>query len=272
MKRFLIGLASLFAALLGAGPARAEVVLAINEGVTYYVTPTEIREKYKDLAELLGKQLKTTVKVVPVDQYPVLRKGLDEQQYDLAFVHPAHHSLLSLRDGKYRLVVLTKGYTEYKAKFFVKKDAHLNHPEDMRGKRFGMPDPDSITAVITRATLRDLGIDAAKADIRTTRYQDAVPFFVENGFSDVGITGSGAVVKDWQEKGGALLLESKPVPIKHMIASTKMSDADIEKVRAVMLNLDKSESGQRILAKLGYKGYESGDPQQLAALTKWLGY
>src|SRR6266513_3851794 len=108
-------LASLVFALLSAGPAHAELVLAVNEGVTYYVTPTEIREKYKDLADLLGRQLKVTIKVVPVDQYPVLRKGLDEQQYDLAFVHPAHHSLVSLRDGKYQLVALTKGYTERKS-------------------------------------------------------------------------------------------------------------------------------------------------------------
>jgi ABC-type phosphate/phosphonate transport system substrate-binding protein len=272
MKRLATLLASLVVGLLASGPAQADITLAVNEGVTYYVTPSEIREKYKELSELLGKQLKTTVRVVPVDQYPVLRKGLDEQQYELAFVHPAHHSLMSMRDGKYRLVVLTKGYTDYKARFFVMKDAPFKQPGDMKGKRFGMPDPDSITAVITRATLRDLGIDTAKAEIRTTRYQDAVPFFVENGFSDVGVTGSGAVVKQWQEKGGAVLLESKGVPIKHMIASTKMSDADVEKVRAVMLGLDKSETGQKILAKLGYKGYEAGDPQQLAALTKWLGY
>src|SRR5262245_17686854 len=272
MKRITAVFASSVLALLAAGAVRAEVVLAVNEGVTYYVTPTEIREKYKELSDLLSKQLKTAVKVVPVDQYPVLRKGLDEQQYDLAFVHPAHHSLMSMRDGKYRLVVLTKGFTEYKARFFVAKDAPLKQPGDMKGKRIGMPDPDSITAVITRATLRDLGIDANTAEIRTTRYQDAVPFFVENGFSDVGVTASGAVVKQWQDKGGSVVLEPKPVPIKHMIASTKMSDADIEKVRAVMLGLDKSEAGHRILAKLGYQGYESGDPQQLASLTKWLGY
>ena len=272
MKRLATLLASLVVGLPASGPAQADITLAVNEGVTYYVTPSEIREKYKELSDLLGKQLKTTVRVVPVDQYPVLRKGLDEQQYELAFVHPAHHSLMSMRDGKYRLVVLTKGYTDYKARFFVMKDAPFKQPGDMKGKRIGMPDPDSITAVITRATLRDLGIDTAKAEIRTTRYQDAVPFFVENGFSDVGVTGSGAVVKQWQEKGGAVLLESKGVPIKHMIASTKMSDADVEKVRAVMLGLDKSEVGQKILAKLGYKGYEAGDPQQLAALTKWLGY
>jgi len=265
-------LASLTVGLLTASPAQGELILAVNEGVTYYVTPTEIREKYKDLADLIGRHLKTTVRIVPVDQYPVLRKGLDEQQYDLAFVHPAHHSLLSLRDGKYQLVVLTKGYTEYKARFLVSKDAQMKQPADMKGKRFGMPDPDSITAVITRATMRDLGIDSAKAEIRTTRYQDAVPFFVENGFSDVGVSASGAVIKQWQEKGGAVLFESKAVPIKHMIASTKMSDTDLEKVRALMLGLDKSDAGQKILAKIGYKGYESGDPQQLAVLAKWLGY
>jgi len=265
-------LASLIMGLLTATPAQAELVLAVNEGVTYYVTPTEIREKYKDLADLIGRHLKTTVRIVPVDQYPLLRKGLDEQQYDLAFVHPAHHSLLSLRDGKYQLVVLTKGYTEYKARFLVSKDAQMKQPADMKGKRFGMPDPDSITAVITRATMRDLGIDSAKAEIRTTRYQDAVPFFVENGFSDVGVSASGPVIKQWQEKGGAVLFESKAVPIKHMIASTKMSDTEMEKVRALMLGLDKSDAGQKILAKIGYKGYESGDPQQLAVLAKWLGY
>jgi phosphonate transport system substrate-binding protein len=120
--------------------------------------------------------------------------------------------------------------------------------------------------------MRDHGIDAARADNRTTRYQDAVPFFVENGFSDVGITGSSAVVKQWREKGGVVLYESKAVPIKHIIASTKMRDTDVEKVRALMLGLDKSEAGQKILAKIGYKGYESGDPWQLFVLAKWLGY
>ncbi|HEY6242259.1 MAG TPA: PhnD/SsuA/transferrin family substrate-binding protein [Burkholderiales bacterium] len=272
MKRPVTLLASFVLAWLTAAPARAELTLAVNEGVTYYVTPSEIREKYKDLADLLGKTLRTTVKVVAVDQYPVLRKGLDEQQYDLAFVHPAHLSLVSMRDGKYQLVVLTKGYTEYKARFFVKKDASMKAPADMKGKSFGMPDPDSITAVITRASLRDLGIDSAKANIRTTRYQDAVPFFVENGFSDVGVSASGAVVKQWQEKGGSVLFESKPVPIKHMIASTKLSEQDVQKVRTLMLGLDKSEAGQKVLDKIGYKGYESGDLQQLAVLTKWLGY
>ena len=264
--------AGLAALLLFAAPVRADLTLAVNEGVTYYVTPQEIREKYKDLGDAIGRTLKTTVTILPVDRYPVLRKGLDEQQYDLALVHPAHHSLISLRDGKYRLIVLTRGFTEYKARFLVRKDAPMKQPADIRGKRIATPDPDSITAVMTRATLRDLGIDAAKADVRTTRYQDAVPYFVEHGFSDVGVTGSAAVAKDWQDGGGAVLFESKPVPIKHMIASSRMNGEDVRKLRELMLGLDKSDAGRKILEKIGYRGYETGDDEKLSVITKWLGY
>jgi phosphonate transport system substrate-binding protein len=99
-----------------------------------------------------------------------------------------------------------------------------------------------------------------------------VPFVVGNNFTDLGVTASAAVVKDWEAKGGAVLFESKPVPIKHMVASTKMSEADVEKVREVMLGLENSEAGKKILAKLGYLGYTTGDEQKLAAITKWLGY
>src|SRR5947207_14741884 len=81
MKLLASVLASLAVALLAAAPARAELILAINEGVTYYVTPFEIREKSKDLADLLGKTLKTTVRVVPENQYPAPRTDLARQEH-----------------------------------------------------------------------------------------------------------------------------------------------------------------------------------------------
>jgi len=253
-------------------PASAQdLTLAINAGVTYHVSPQEIRDKYKGLADLIGKELKRTVQVQPVDDYQRLRKGLDNEEYDLAFVHPAHHAMISERDKKYKLVALTKGFTEYKAFFLVKKDSPLKKPADLRGKKIGTPDPDSITAVITRAELRDLGIDPAKIQIQTTRYQDAVPFMVENGFVDAGTVGSASVAKAWLDKGGRVLLESRPVPIKHFIASDKLSDADIAKVRGVLLSLDQTPAGRAILERIGFKGFVEGDEKALAITAKWLG-
>ena len=56
----------------------------------------------------------------------------------------------------------------------------------------------------------------------TTRYQDAVPFYLENGFAQAGATAANAVVKGWTEKGGKVLYRSRPVPIKQIIVSAKM--------------------------------------------------
>ena len=260
-------------ALLAPGIALAqpELVFGINEGVTYRVTSQETRERYRELGELLAKALKRPVKLVPEDNYAKLRRDLEARNYDLAYVHPAHHALRAMRDQGYRLVVLTKGWNEYKARFLMKADAPYKQPQDVLATRMVMPDPDSITAWMVRATLRDLGADAKKISLGTTRYQDGIPFMMENGFYDVGITAAGAVVKEWQEKGGKVLFESRPVPTKLLIASPNVSRDDVEKIRSVFLTLEETKEGQKVLAKIGFKGYLAPNEEQASSLTKWLG-
>jgi phosphonate transport system substrate-binding protein len=251
--------------------AADELVFGINEGVTYYVTPQETRDRYRELGELLSKALKRPVKLVAEDNYPKLQKALEEKRFDLAYVHPAHHSLRAIRDYKYQLVVVTKAFTDYRARFLIKSDARLKQASDIKGQRLVMPDADSITAWMVRATLRDLGVDPKQSNIGTTRYQDGIPFMMDSGFYDVGATASGAVIKQWQSAGGKILFESKPVPIKHLIAAPTVSAGDVAKIRELFLNLENTKDGQAILAKLGFKGYQTAPDQQIADLTKWLG-
>jgi|APFre7841882724_1041349.scaffolds.fasta_scaffold04252_6 ABC-type phosphate/phosphonate transport system substrate-binding protein len=262
----------LVAALAAGLPAAAqELVFGVNEGVTYRITPHETRERYRELADMLSKALKRPVKVVPEDNYPKLRKGLEDKVYDLAYVHPAHHSLRAIRDQKYQLVVITKGFENYKARFLMKPDAPYKQPQDVLKSKMVMPDPDSITAWMVRATIRDLGADPAKVSLGTTRYQDGIPFMMENGFYEVGATAAGAVVKEWQSKGGKILFESKAVPIKHVIASPSLTPAEVETIRQVFLSLENTKDGQEILKKIGFAGFRAGDNAQMGELTKWLG-
>ena len=260
------------AALACALPAAAqELVFGVNEGVTYRITPHETRERSKELGEMLSKALKRPVRIVPEDNYPKLRKALEERTFDLAYVHPAHHSLRAIRDQKYQLVVITKGWDNYKARFLMKPDAPFKQPQDVLKTKMVMPDPDSITAWMVRATIRDLGADPQKVSLGTTRYQDGIPFMMENGFYEVGITAAGGVVKEWQSKGGKILFESKAVPIKHVIASPNLSPQEVETIRQVFLSLENSKDGQEILKKIGFAGFRTGDGTQMAELTKWLG-
>jgi ABC-type phosphate/phosphonate transport system substrate-binding protein len=262
------------AVALGLPPvARADgdFVFAVNEGVTYRITPQETRERYRDLGDLVGKTVKRPVKLVPVAEYPVLQQNLAAKTYDLAYVHPSHHALRAMREQGYKLVAVTKGFTEYKARFLVKQDAPFKDAKQIQGQKMVMPDPDSITAWMTRATLRDLGLDPAKEQLGTTRFQDGIPFMMENGFYDVGITASGPVVKEWTGKGGRVLFESRPVAIKLLIASPNVPAGDVERLRELFLGLDRDKDGQAALARIGFSGFVAGDEKQLAESAKWLG-
>ena len=115
------------------GLAQADIVFAVNEGVTYRVPNEEIRARYAAIAADLGKLLKQPVQIEPVADYPSLRKGLADKAYDLALVHPAHLSIEAIKKSDYKLLVVTKGFQEYKASFLVSADSPLKSLADLKG-------------------------------------------------------------------------------------------------------------------------------------------
>ncbi|WP_411881402.1 phosphate/phosphite/phosphonate ABC transporter substrate-binding protein [Polaromonas sp. YR568] len=258
---------------LMAGQAWAQgtpLVFAVNEGVTYRVNPGATVERFRELSEDLGKLLKRPVKIQPVTDYKELAAGLAEQRYDIAYVHPAHHSIRAMSKSGYHLIALTKGFTEYRDSFMVRSDSPLKTLADLKGHKIGAPDEDSITSVIMRATLRD-ALGAQPLETSYVKLQEAVPFMVEHGLVTAGVTASRAVVKDWQDKGGKVLATSKPVPIKHMIASAKVTDAQRAQLTAYFVGLEQSAEGKKRLEALNVTGFVEFDEAALVGIGKWLG-
>jgi ABC-type phosphate/phosphonate transport system substrate-binding protein len=247
------------------------LVFAVNEGVTYRVSNDEIRARYAAIAADLGKLLGKPVRVEPIGDYPALRKGLAEKAYDLALVHPAHISILAMKGSGYRLVAVTKGFENYRASFMVRGDAPFTTLADLKGRKLGAPDEDSITSWMVRASMRDALGDAKAVSMSYTRYQDAVPFMVEHTFTQAGASASNAIVKDWEAKGGKVIFRSKPVPIKHVIASPALSAEQVDKLREYFTTLDSTEAGRKKLEPIKVKGYASYDSAALLTLGTWLG-
>jgi ABC-type phosphate/phosphonate transport system substrate-binding protein len=263
--------ASLTVLLLAFAPWAQALVFAVNEGVTYRVPIEEIRGRYAAIAADLSKILKQPVTIEPVGDYPSLRKGLAARTYDLAMVHPAHLSIQAIKDSGYKLVVVTKGYQKYTANFLVKADSPLKSLSELKGLKLGAPDEDSITSWMVRATLRDAKVDPKGMAVTYTRYQDAVPFFVENNLTNAGATAANALVKAWVAKGGKVLAQSKPVPIKHIIASPSISAEQIDKVRDYLVALDGTDEGKKKLEPTKYIGFERYDEAAMLAIGTWLG-
>ena len=132
-------LASLFAA--GAGAQGPALTFAVTEGVTYQATPKEIRDKFAPLADYVGKATGTHVRIVLVPAYDDLRAGLAKQEYDLAFVHPAHVAMAAIKAGRYRAIAWTSGYTDYTVSLLSPANAPLKTLRGRRGQHAGDPGP-----------------------------------------------------------------------------------------------------------------------------------
>ncbi len=275
-----IALAALAAAYAaGAAAQGTNLTLAVTEGVTYQATPKEIRDKFAPLAEYLGKATGKHVRIVLVPAYDDLRAGLAKQEYDLAFVHPAHVAMAAIKSGRYRAIAWTSGFTDYTVSLLTRAGDPLKTLEDVRGHTVVTPDPDSITAVMVRAMFRTENLQTTDvkpppptaARVIATRYQDAVPFYLDNGFAQVGATAARGVVKTWTDKGGTVLTQSRAVPIKQIIASTRMPAEEQDQVRDALVGMSQTKPGRDALEAVGYKGFVAPNRDVENAAMAWLG-
>jgi ABC-type phosphate/phosphonate transport system substrate-binding protein len=272
--RTCIALVTVLAAVLATAAAQAqsnEIVFAVTEGVTYQATPKEIRDKFDPIAEVLSKALKRPVKLQLVPSYDVLRAGLLRQEYDVAFIHPAHLAFEAIKAGHYKALAWTAGYTDYAVSILGAANAPLKSLRDLKGETLVTPEKDSITWVMVNAMLRAEKLGPDDVRLRITRYQDAVPFYIDNGFANAGATAARSVVKDWTDKGGKVYITSRGCPIKQFIVSTRLSDVDQERMRDALIGLTQTDAGQRALATVGYKGFVAPNPEVQQAMIAWLG-
>ena len=247
-----------------------ELVLAVNEGVTYQDSGP-MAERYKPLLDLLEKELKHPVRVQNVDRYADFDRGLAAERYDLAFIHPAQIGLRAVKGGKYIGLATARDYTDYRANVLVSKDSGLHGMEDLRDKKIGVPALESITTVMFIAAMKELGVANPADNFTVTRYQDAVPFMVENKFVDAGVTASAAVIKNWTAKGGRVIGETRAIPIKQFLASRRLSQEQRDKVRELLLRLSESDSGKAALKGVNIKGFVSWNDAVMDEASRRLG-
>lgn len=262
------GLAAL---LLTAGTSAHALVIGVSEGVSYEVSDSQIAARFEPIADVLSKALKQPVTVKVLNSYNSAREALKQQQVDLAFVHPSHVALEAIKGGHYQAFAWTTGYTDYKVSFLCKESQPISNWKTVAGKQLVMPDADSITSVITRAMLREQGLQGTAVKVTNTRFQEAVPFYVQNGFAAYGATAAAGVIKTWKDGGGKVCAESRGVPIKQWLASRKLDAATVSAAREALLGLAQSDAGKRALSTSSYSSFVAPSNDVEASLMTWLG-
>jgi phosphonate transport system substrate-binding protein len=259
---------------------------AITEGGSSQILGKDAPTRYKDLATDLSKLLKKPVDLAFVLDYKQLASGLAFEKYDLAFIHPAQISAAALGSKKYSFLASEKYHSDYQVHFFVTANSPLKTLADLkapklRDKTLIAPIEDSVTSAIARVMIKEqLG---ELKQVTYTNQEDNLPFSAEggavelesmlfllkNGLGALGATASLAVINDWKANGGRVIASSPKIPVKHIIASTRLSNIEREKISRYFLGLDKSTSGLKTLQHIGLSGFTSIEPSKLNALIQW---
>jgi len=250
--------------------ARERLILAVNEGGASNTDASEILLRYEDLGRVIEKALRSPVSIVAVRERKVLEDGIKRGAYALVLTRPVDLPAEAVRDYRYQPVVSAKEASQ--TIFIVRKDSPLRSLADVKGKNIVTPDLYSAMWRVANAMLRDNNINLSQEKVRAMRDQAAIGWSMENGFFDVGVVNSiSPVGRTWEKKGGRVLARSPEFPNMPLIASPKLSKAQVAAVRAALIALDSTEGGPAILKKAGVSGFKDTPSKEYVDLLAWLG-
>jgi ABC-type phosphate/phosphonate transport system substrate-binding protein len=268
MKSTLSGvLLSLLAAGAVAAPADVQV-LGVREGLSEQMSPVKMQDRYKEFAEYVAKVVGKPTVVDASQEAKTVFANMKAGKYAVMFVRPAGLAGRAIRESDFTLVASAQD--ELYGAIIVPKDSPLKRPEDLVGKRIAMPEKSAFITKVGLAALRDQNIDASKLNIQYTRYQDSAAYMVDQKMVDAALV-SPILSKPWEQKGGRVLMRTQNVPSWAVVASSKLSAADVDKLRKALVALDTTPEGRKILKGIGVTGFSAGKQEDYVALLKWIG-
>lgn len=269
----IFALGSVFACLSfatsAAPPKETRLFMAVSEGTSGSINPSEAVEKYRPLADALSKAVGVPVIVNLVRNFDALEKGMKDGEFDLVLARPSDYPARGVRDYGYSLVATSK--PDGQCFFIVERDSKLKTIADARGKFMMFPEKIAYMTKFCSAELRDKGFNLDKENVKYAKEQGAVGWAVEKKMADLGgVASYSGVGKNWEKSGHRILHKSGPQPYFPLIAHSRVSAERIAKMQKALSTLGESEAGSKVLQTIGIQGYQVEDSKRLLALLAWL--
>lgn len=255
---------------VSAGDPKGRLILAINEGAAGNVTATDIAFRYEQFKQIVEKAVGAPITLVAVRDARSLRKSVQTSAFAIILSRPADVLAEAVRDYGYQAIVVSQEPAH--ALFIVKKESPLKTISDVKGKSILTPDRYAYMWRIANAMMRDNKISMSREQVRAMSDQAAIGWSMEGGFFDVGVVASfSGVGRTWEKNGGRVIARSPELPNTPMIASQKISPAQIQKLRGALIALRNNENGAAVLKDIGVPGFKEASSQSLIDLITWLG-
>ncbi len=248
--------------------AADQLILGVQD---YEKSPRVLANEFKSLAAYLSQQLGQPVRVQASQSYKRYMANSKKKRY--AFIYgPPSMAVEAYKAAGYEPVVKIPGVLS--ASFMTLSTSDVAFPEDMKGKRIGMPDDDSLITKLAVAKLRSMNIKPQGYFSRVQTFNDAndVISALKLNLIDVGVANS-SMFNVWSAKGHNLnvVLASDSAP--HLTFSVR-GDLPPElkaRVTQAMLSAHKDAGAQSYFKNSGFQNFEATsikDYQKVITLMK----
>ena len=233
--------------------AADKLILGVQD---YEKSPRMLAAEFKGLVSYLSQQLGQPVTVQASQSYNRYMGNTKKKRY--AFIYgPPTMAVEAYQAAGYVPVAKIPGVLS--ASFMSMSTSDVAFPEDMKGKRIGMPDNDSMMTKLALSKLRSMKInpDGYFRRVQTFSGAEDVLSALKLGLIDVGVANS-SLFNTWGAKGHNLNVVMATESAPHLTFSVR-NDLPPElkaKVTQAMLGAHKDAVGQEYFKKSGFPNFE----------------
>ncbi len=236
-------------------PARAGDILLL--GVQdYNQSPILVVREYMGLTRYLGRELGRQVRVESVRDYDEYLKKAAARRFAFLFAPPSM-IMQAHRLAGYEPIAKIPGLLS--ASFMSLASSGIAFPEDMKGKRIGFTDKESMITELGLAQLAKMNIDPAKYFKSVTYYHDAdgVLSALQYHLIDIGVANSG-LFNAWTAKGYDinLVLQGKGVPHLTFAVRDDLPKGMKERVAKALLKADRDPDAEKFFKYSSFPNFE----------------
>lgn len=213
---------------------------------------------YEELNSYIAEKLGVESEIIHKENYSDMNRLIENQQVDFASICTG--AMLYLEEGSYELIAVPEieGKSTYRSLIIKNKNVHANSPAELAGKAFAMTDRLSNTGFLfpTYFFTKNFALpEQFFSKVFFTGTHDKSIYLVNKGVVDAAavdnLVYANVQSQSWLNvKNIDILYRSPEFGIPPFVASNRMSQAEIEKLRGILLNMHLDSRGKKILAEL----------------------
>lgn len=262
-RAWLIGLIAVACAVTGCGSddeprVKLETRPVMTFGFMPYNDPEHMRGLFDAVSGHLTEHMRIQMRFILAADYQTMGRLMENQMVDLAWFTPASYRRIGRRVGAVALAKpFRRGRATYKPLIVVRSDSPAKTLLDLKGKHFAFVERNSTSGfVVPNLMLMGKGIKEPLeffSQVSFTYAHTSSLRGVASGKFDAAAVYEGLPEEMEQELGvGTIrrLDEGPPVPNDPIAIRQGLPPATVDRVRTLLLDMEKYESGRKALSKL----------------------